>query len=150
MGRGRSKDLVKKWIERAGVREVTDTTDIRSAILKEFTKQLDGKLSNLQIGEMLVADFDFHIVDKTGSIRGGSGSQRNMPEYITWRSSVYERDAFTCQDCGDSGVRLEAHHIKPWAHNPELRFDVGNGVTLCQDCHKKKHAHLRLLDREAS
>jgi 5-methylcytosine-specific restriction endonuclease McrA len=32
---------------------------------------------------------------------------------------------------------LQADHIKPFAHHPELRFDVNNGRTLCVPCHRK-------------
>ena len=67
------------------------------------------------------------------------GRDRSSHEYRIWRLSVYERDDFTCQECGQRGGKLNAHHIKPWATTPDLRFDTSNGVTLCEDCHKKKH-----------
>jgi len=57
-------------------------------------------------------------------------------EHKRWRMRVFERDNWTCQFCGIRGVYLTAHHIKSWARFPELRFDVNNGVTLCEDCHK--------------
>lgn len=31
--------------------------------------------------------------------------------------------------------RLQAHHIKPWAMYPSLRYNVANGITLCRYCH---------------
>lgn len=61
---------------------------------------------------------------------------RRSPEYREWRDAVYKRDNFTCQECGAHGVKLEADHIKSFALFPELRFDVGNGRTLCVPCHK--------------
>lgn len=59
-----------------------------------------------------------------------------------WRKKVFERDNYTCQDCGiRSGngvtVYLNADHIKPWALYPELRLELSNGRTLCQPCHRK-------------
>ena len=57
-------------------------------------------------------------------------------EYKKWRKSVFERDNYTCQDCGNNGY-VEVHHIKSFAHYPELRFDVNNGLVLCKKCHKK-------------
>lgn len=56
-------------------------------------------------------------------------------EYQNFRSSVFQRDNWTCQTCGKRGCYLEVHHIKEWCNYPEQRFDVNNGVTLCQDCH---------------
>lgn len=68
---------------------------------------------------------------------------RRIPEYNEWRKAVYERDHYTCQICGKVGGRLNAHHIKSFAKNPDLRFDVDNGVTLCDKCHKDVHRRRR-------
>jgi hypothetical protein len=122
----------------------TDPSDIRAAALALFTKQLDGKLANLQDGETLQITFRVDIIGNDNTVRGGSGAERNMPEYIAWRTSVFTRDGFTCQDCR-SKQRLNAHHIKPWSQHPALRFEVSNGVTLCFDCHAAKHPHLRFM-----
>ena len=62
---------------------------------------------------------------------------RNSRKYAIWRSAVFENDDFTCQDCGERGGKLEAHHIKPFSKFPELRLVVLNGKTLCIKCHKK-------------
>lgn len=57
-----------------------------------------------------------------------------------WRYDVMARDDFMCVHCGDdTGGNLAAHHKKHWATHPELRFDVSNGVTLCDGCHHLVH-----------
>lgn len=68
---------------------------------------------------------------------------RQSAEYKKWRLSVFIRDGFKCSICGDSNhkgkgksIVLQADHIKPFALHPELRFDIGNGRTLCYPCHK--------------
>jgi hypothetical protein len=68
-----------------------------------------------------------------------------------WRSDVFTRDDFTCQECGLRGVYLEAHHIKRFskiieeyqiktleqALNCEELWNINNGKTLCGGCHNK-------------
>lgn len=64
---------------------------------------------------------------------------RTSPEYEDWRTKVFERDDYRCARCGRRGVRLNAHHKKPFAKFPEDRFDIDNGVTLCEECHREVH-----------
>ena len=61
---------------------------------------------------------------------------RNSKEIKEWRKLVFERDNYTCQYCGVRGCKLEAHHIKDFANNIELRYELNNGITLCEYCHK--------------
>jgi len=137
---------------RAGLGELPklpSQQDIRVAALALFTRQLDAKLKNLQDGEAIQITYRIDIVGQNGKIRGGSGSERNMPEYLEWRKAVYSRDAFTCKECG-SKKRLNAHHIKPWHAHRDLRFTVSNGITLCGDCHAKKHPHLNFTKKHGN
>lgn len=67
--------------------------------------------------------------------------QRNTIENVHWRNDIYKRDNYTCQCCGDnSGGNLEAHHLYNWSENKKLRYDINNGITLCETCHKKFHS----------
>ena len=77
-------------------------------------------------------------------------------KYLKWRSDIFIRDNFTCQKCKIKGNRIEAHHEKPFHklieevknYLPLLPlyegamlytplWDLDNGITLCEKCHKK-------------
>jgi 5-methylcytosine-specific restriction endonuclease McrA len=61
--------------------------------------------------------------------------KRNYPEYVLWRTAVYERDNYTCQCCGKYGGSVDAHHKDSYHWCKERRVDVSNGIVLCQECH---------------
>lgn len=83
--------------------------------------------------------------------------------YLAWTLPIMERDNFTCQVCGQT-QNNHVHHIKPLKeirdevlkNNPELSIDdsddkikitalviaqheIGNGITVCNSCHRKIH-----------
>lgn len=94
--------------------------------------------------------------------RGGVSSYvdliRTSKQYANWRQKIFERDKFTCQKCGRIGGDIHAHHKKRFsvilddikqtfpllsvvdiaANYPDL-WDVENGITLCENCHKNEH-----------
>jgi 5-methylcytosine-specific restriction endonuclease McrA len=67
---------------------------------------------------------------------------RASQEYKAWRVAVFERDAYTCQHCGQVGWELHADHIEPFSVRPDLRFELSNGRTLCRKCHMKTPSYL--------
>ena len=69
----------------------------------------------------------------------GTDSFRDSQDEKKFRKGVFERDGYTCQDCGETGGKLNAHHIEPVSENKELATDLDNGVTLCVSCHIKRH-----------
>ena len=72
-----------------------------------------------------------------GGITPINAKIRNSKKYKEWREKIFKRDNWICQNCNVRGGQLEADHIKPFAQYPKLRFEVGNGRTLCKKCHKK-------------
>lgn len=64
---------------------------------------------------------------------------RKSIESRLWRESVFCRDNFTCQKCQERGGTLHPHHIRGFAENPDVRFAIDNGITLCKNCHKAFH-----------
>lgn len=69
---------------------------------------------------------------------------RQSHECREWRKMVFERDNYTCVRCLEKGgngeaICLHSHHILEFALFPEERFELSNGATLCEDCHKYVH-----------
>lgn len=95
-----------------------------------------------------------HTGEKNGNWKGGISKIdklcRCMIDYRQWRSKVFERDSWTCQTCGKRGCYVTAHHIKSFsliikennikktidARNCDELWNIENGVTLCEYCHK--------------
>jgi len=77
---------------------------------------------------------------------------RNSLKSKQWTKDVFIRDKFTCQKCGKTKCRLEAHHKKPFmviifesniityeeAINCLELWNINNGITLCEKCHEKE------------
>lgn len=72
---------------------------------------------------------------------------RDSALYKEWRKNVYQRDNYKCQYCG-SKEKLNAHHLKSWKKYPELRYDINNGITLCEKCHIQLHQQNGYIDFE--
>jgi hypothetical protein len=70
--------------------------------------------------------------------------RRNQAEIRDWRKKVFIRDNYTCDICKERGGSLVAHHIEDWANNQDKRFDVENGITLCEGHHKAFHYSIGL------
>lgn len=65
--------------------------------------------------------------------------ERNDMAYKEWRRQIWLRDNFKCKIANpDCKGRIEAHHILGWISNPELRYEVNNGITLCHAHHPRK------------
>lgn len=67
---------------------------------------------------------------------------RRSAKYKKWKKNVLERDNHKCRICGVE-KKLVVHHIKHFADNIKERYDINNGITLCENCHKKVHKNER-------
>lgn len=77
-----------------------------------------------------------YILDRSKLVKR---QERNDSAYQNWRSSVWKRDNFKCKiNNNDCCGKITAHHILPWRNYVELRYEVNNGITLCQFHHPLK------------
>lgn len=114
---------------------------------KSHTKETKNKISQANKGRF--------VGSKGSNWRGGktalSHKIRNCDQYLEWRHSIFKRDNYICQNCGQRGGKLCVDHIKPFsliiiehkitsldeAIDCSPLWDTNNGKTLCRSCHKK-------------
>ena len=70
--------------------------------------------------------------------------KRDTVENYHFRNRVFERDNYTCQCCGsrsskNNPIKINAHHINNYYSDIDNRYNIDNGITLCEKCHKKFH-----------
>jgi hypothetical protein len=97
-----------------------------------------------------------------GRLRGANGSNwqggktkfgvllRTCELYVAWRIQIFERDKYTCVNCGCVGGALNADHIVPLSRILTINsvdtlskayvcadlWELSNGRTLCVPCHR--------------
>ena len=88
----------------------------------------------------------------------GLRKQLNIYQTPTWRKlrAMKFADKPICEDCQKQGhvhPTEEIHHIIPWEEGStteekwNLAFDYDNLVSLCIECHKKRHILLNIKKR---
>lgn len=64
---------------------------------------------------------------------------RNSRQDYEWKLGVLQRDNYTCFKCGKNKSNVVAHHLDGYNWCKEKRYDITNGVCLCQQCHSEFH-----------
>jgi predicted transcriptional regulator len=69
--------------------------------------------------------------------------KKRIPEYhtqkyVNWKRAIFVRDNKQCKNCG-SVEKINAHHIIPIRIDKSRFYDISNGITLCEECHKKTY-----------
>ena len=135
---GAKEKQVKTFLSNFGETNPMKSKDIR-------LKQIESDINNHN-GKRYVQTQDFRdLMRETmsgvnapnwqGGISNPNELLRHNFEYKEWRISVFKRDNYTCQCCGNKKRKLNAHHIKNFSSNEESRLDLDNGITLCDSCH---------------
>ena len=105
----------------------------------KFSKEICDKISKSLMGK----NNPQWIEDRSMVLNNDRG---DSTEYKEWRLNVYKIDNYKCKiGNGDCVGRLEAHHILPWRNFVELRYNINNGITLCQFHHPHGDKKEKLL-----
>jgi len=146
----------------------------KKGVYSDKTKNImrNKKLGNIATKETRRRMSFSHKGEKTNFWQGGINSLSDMIrksfEGKIWRENVFQRDNYSCKECGKRG-RLHAHHIKPFSailkeflasyhqfsplddketlvrlaitYTPF--WDTNNGLTLCEECHKNTNSYLK-------
>ncbi len=139
----RGRKLSKEWKE--AISEGKKGIKLTPEHINNMSKALKGKkawnkgLKGMQVAWNKGKSNYWAIGEKNVNWKGGISPInkviRESLEYKEWRTAVFKRDNYTCQNCDSRGGSLNADHIMPFSLYPELRFVVSNGRTLCKDCH---------------
>lgn len=143
----------------SNIREIALKTQERRKNDKEYGEKWR---INLKKGTKLadhsknIERFKAMVGEKNHMWKGGITPEykkiRNTPEYKVWRTSVFERDNYTCQKCKSRSYKgntviLQAHHIIPLCEclikDKKRILDVDNGITLCLKCHRKTDSYAK-------
>lgn len=157
LGKKRSEETKKKVsLAQTGKKRSKESIEKRRAkVMGHLTSpETRKKISLAQKGKPR----PYTTGNKNGSWKGGVNpiyhTIRNCLAYVNWRLAVFGRDNYACQLCGDNkGRNLEAHHKKEFsiilkenfiktleqALTCDLLWDIENGITLCDVCHRKLH-----------
>ena len=91
----------------------------------------------LPISSVVIEDVQIDLARLNDPTLRGSRYQDPTRLDENLRIACLMRDGYTCQQCGQRDVRLEAHHIVFREHGG--KDTLANLLTLCESCHRRLH-----------
>jgi len=148
MSKNASRQWLGKKLSKEHCRKISGALNGRR--LSEETKQkMKGRISWNKGREFYQIKGEKHprwVKDRNKLIKNVEKHERNNKEYYHWRWLILKRDEHICRiNNKDCKGRVIAHHILSWRDFPELRYEVNNGITLCQAHHPRKRAEEKRL-----
>lgn len=129
-------------------------------IWKAETKRGGGKFDSIKCSSKWKSLT--YIQEKSNFWRGGvatiNNKIRTSIQYRMWRNKILTRDDYTCKICKQKGGKLNVDHFpKTLAKiiheninldfktllNYKILWDLNNGRTLCEKCHKNTPTYLK-------
>ena len=140
---GCSYHTIRKWLKRHGLQFAPEERRFPRGN-EPWNKNRKGyKLERTWTEEQKDAVRAARSGPKSNFWRGGVTSERSSIGRWTTEQApkVHHRYDYTCQvdGCGRRGGRLHAHHIVPVWLDPSLAREIGNLISVCDECHRRIH-----------
>jgi transposase-like protein len=117
-------------VSRSVIKRILDECGVKTRTISEHASLRFGALN---------PNYKSDISDETRLER------RDPYKAKRWKMAIKDRDDNECQCCGSKN-KIEVHHIMPFAFYPEKRYDIRNGVCLCDQCHTAYHGETKLVN----
>ena len=113
-------------------------------VAKKYSKTNKGKAAKIKAVKKYSKTIKGKITKAKAKIKYYSKNPSSLrshdPQFIEWAWKVKNKAKFTCRICGDNtGGNLNSHHKNSWDKHPDQRYDINNGICLCEKCHKEFH-----------
>ena len=117
--------------------------NIKQGVFNEYLHiNTDETLEKQQKNKEIIIE-DIHITINNNyqtKTKPLNAKQLSKMKLKNWSRKIRREDNYTCNKCGKKdNENNQAHHIFPKSQYPELAYNKGNGLVLCQHCHAEYH-----------
>lgn len=114
-------------------RDMKTWLKVRAMALHGWQECADGRLYHNDVAEFVNRVWNS---PRRTSARVNRRLAIRSEEWAAIRRTVFERDSFTCQYCGERGGKLECDHVLPVAKGGKT--EIVNLATACFRCNRSK------------
>ncbi|HEX2056746.1 MAG TPA: FAD-dependent thymidylate synthase [Actinomycetota bacterium] len=140
---GCSYHTIRKWLRKHGLQFKPDETNFRPGHTPWNKDKKGYRLERRWTEGQKEAIRAARSGPKSNFWRGGVTSDRASIARWTAEQApkVHHQFDYTCQvaECGKRGGKLHAHHIVPVWLDSSLARDIGNLISVCDECHRRIH-----------
>lgn len=102
-----------------------------------------GQLKDLEYDDENIVKLESYCIAfrpimfyERGSKINYSQIDRSSKDSREWAEQIKVRDNYICQCCGSNEkYGMASHHILNWSSHEDKRYELANGICLCEKCH---------------
>ena len=107
-------------------------------LLQKFKKGYVPWNKGKMLPEFIKKKISQSLLQRNGRTEPLKKDQRNDPAYNAWVRRCKQRDRVCKLKNENCDGYMVVHHIKSWTYYPNERYNLLNGITLCQHHHPRK------------